>query len=209
TKIKKVSSIDAQKVIDDLEAKKAELAAARANDEAGMEAAAYAAHTGDHKAQAKLETLRERALRRDLELKNLESAIAEAWRRLAEAQDAEAKAEQRRVALEVRGLIGSLRDAGKVADEALQTFADASNAMAEIIKRMNTLGYSHPSAMQLQSLGERAVRGTLVNTAFARAFETIAPRERQNFAEFSARWCESLEREIAQRLGEVKEKKVA
>src|SRR5262249_53427800 len=160
----------------------------------------YAAHTGDQKAEARLETLRSRAIRRDLEVKNLESAIAEAKRRLAEAQDAEAKAEQRRIALEVRGLVGSLRDAGKVCDESLQTFAAASDAMREIVAKINTLGFNHPSAMQLQSLGERAVRTMLVQSAFARAFEHIPPRERQNFADFSARWAESLEREISLRL---------
>jgi len=196
TKIKKVSSIDAQKVIDDLEAKKSELAAARANDESGMEAVAYAAHTGDQKAQAKLETLRERALRRDLEMRNLGSAIAEALRRLAIAQDAEAKDEQRRVALEVRGLLKSLRDAGTVCDEALSTFADGANAMKEIIQQINALGFHHPSGTQFVSLGERAVRTMLVNTAFARAFEAIPPRERQHFAEFTYRWAESLDREI-------------
>ena len=117
---------------------------------------------------------------------------------------------KRRVALEVRGLLKSLRDAGTVCDEALETFAAGSNAMKEIIQRMNGLGFHHPSGTQYVSLGERAVRGMLVNSPFARAFETIAPRERQNFNDFTGRWCVSLEREIAQRLGESKtEREVA
>jgi hypothetical protein len=45
----------------------------------------------------------------------------------------------------------------------------------------------------------------LVQSAFARAFEHIAPRERQNFNDFTSRWCVSLEREIAARLGETKQ----
>jgi hypothetical protein len=199
----------AEKVLNELQAKRDAVTASSQNDEAEMGDVAYAAHTGDQKAAAKLETLRERALRRDLEVRNLDSAIEEAKRRVAAAQEAECRAEERRVALEVRSLIGSLRDAGKVCDEALQTFAAASDAMREIVAKINALGFNHPTAMQLQSLGERAVRTMLVQSAFARAFEHIAPRERQNFNHFTSRWCVSLEREIAQRLGEHKQKEDA
>ena len=111
--------------------------------------------------------------------------------------------------MEVRGLLKSLRDAGAVCDEALATFATGSNAMKEIIQRMNALGFNHPSGTQFVSLGERAVRTTLVHTAFARAFEAIPPRERQNFNDFTSRWAESLEREIAARLGETKQTEAA
>src|SRR5262249_31505040 len=125
----KVSSIDAQKVIDDLEAKKSALALARANDESGMAAIAYEAHTGDQKAQAKLETLRERALRRDLEMRNLESALTEAKRRLVAAQEAEREAEEARVAGELAELAQMMREAGAKCDRALKLLAESSNEL--------------------------------------------------------------------------------
>jgi hypothetical protein len=202
--ITKSRAADAQTILDQLEARRTELATSRANDETEMASVSYEAHTGNEKAAAKLETLRERALRRDLELKNIASAIAEAKRRVVEAKADAAAADQRRVAMEVRGLLKSLRDAGTVCDEALATFAASSNIMKGIIQKMNALGFHHPSSTQYMSLGERAVRGMLVNTPFQRGFESISPRERKNFNEFVGQWCVSLEREIAARLGEVK-----
>jgi hypothetical protein len=195
----------AQKVLADLVAKRDATAQARAADEAAMADVAFEAHTGNEKAAAKLEVLKERVLRKDLELRSIDSAVQLAKEKIALAQAEEARADQRRVALEVRGLIGSLRDAGTVCDEALATFAASSNVMKGIIQKINALGFTHPTGTIYMSLGERAVRGTLVNTPFQRGFESIAPRERQNFNDFVGRWCVSLEREIAQRLGETKQ----
>jgi len=56
---KPMSALDAQTIVDQLETKKSELAAAAAADESEMAAVAYAAHTGCQKSEAKLETLRE------------------------------------------------------------------------------------------------------------------------------------------------------
>jgi hypothetical protein len=71
----KLSPIEnAQKTLNELEAKRGAVAASGQNDERELEAVAFAAHTGDQKAAAKLETLKERALRRDLELKSVDAA---------------------------------------------------------------------------------------------------------------------------------------
>src|SRR5262249_16508724 len=199
----------AERTLRELQEKHDRVAAARADDDREMGRVSLAAHSGDAEASKRLNSVVERMLRQNLELKSITSAIMVAQQNLAEAQDAERQAEQRRVALEVRGLLKSLRDAGTVCDEALTTFADGSNAMKEIIQRMNALGFNHPSGTQYMSLGERAVRGTLVNTPFARSFEAIAPRERRNFNDFVDRWCVSLEREIGARLGEAKQTEAA
>jgi hypothetical protein len=196
----------AERALRELQEKYDRVSAARAEDDREMGRVSLAAHSGDAEASKRLDTVVERMLRRDLELKSITSAIAAAQHNLVEARADEAAADQRRVALEVRSLLKSLRDAGAVCDNALAEFAAGSNAMKEIIQRINALGFHHPSAMQLVSLGERAVRGTLVNSPFARAFETIAPRERQNFNDFTGQWLVALEREIAARLGEIKPK---
>jgi hypothetical protein len=203
----KLSDLEnATKILNDLESKAAELAETRASDERELEAISFEAHgAGDQKALARLETIKARAVKRELDAKSLDAAVAEAKRRVAEAKADEAAAGKHRVALEVRGLLNSLRDAGKVCDETLATFAASSNVMKDIIQKMNALGFHHPSSTQFMSLGERAVRGMLVNTPFQRGFESIAPRERKNFNEFVGQWCISIEREIAQRLGETKQ----
>src|SRR6516225_9288618 len=184
----------AEKVLHDLEAKQADLAASRASDESEMASVSYEAHTGNEKAAAKLETLRERALRRDLELKNIASAIQVAKERVALAQAEEAKAEQRRVAMEIQRLTKELREAGKLADEGLAMFLDATNAMHHIVSRFSSLGLGNPSAVQFVSLGERAVRTVLMETVFRRAFEYLGPADRKSFASFTAEWAVMLDK---------------
>jgi len=196
----KVSSIDAQKVIDDLEAKKSALALARANDESGMAAIAYEAHTGDQKAEAKLETLRERALRRDLEMRNLESALTEAKRRLVAAQEAERQAEEARVAGELAELAQMMREAGAKCDRALKLLAESSNELRKIVQATNQRGLGNPSAQQLQSLGSRAILAMIINSPYAKDFPHIAPRERQDFSQFTGAWSAMIEKAIAAKL---------
>jgi len=197
----KVTNVEpAQAILDELIAKRESLAASRANDEATMAAVSYEAHTGNEKAAAKLETLRDRAIRRDLEVKNLESAIAEAQRRVAAAQEAEARAEERRVAGELAELATMLGEAGNKCDRALRQLIEGSSDLRKIVGAINQRGCNSPSAMQLQSLGSRAILGELVNTPFAKAFEHIAPRERQNFAAFTSAWANSIERSVSHKL---------
>jgi hypothetical protein len=196
----------AERILAELQARHDKTVKARENDDRELGSVSYSAlATGDKDAAEKLEHVKELALRRDLEIKAIRSAIAQAQQNLVEAKADAAAADQRRVALEVRTLLKSLRDAGAVCDEALATFAASSNVMKDIIQKMNALGFHHPSSTQYMSLGERAVRGTLVNTPFQRGFESIAPRERKNFNEFVGQWCISIEREIAARLGETKQ----
>src|SRR5262245_16579933 len=113
----------AERILAELQVKHDKAVQARENDDRELGAVSYSAlATGDKDASEKLERVKDRALRRDLEIKAIRSAIAQAQNNLTEAKTAEAKADQRRVALEVRGLLTSLRDAGQVCDEALQTF---------------------------------------------------------------------------------------
>ena len=195
----------AERTLRDLQEKHDRVAATRADDDREMGNVSYKAHSGDTEASKRLDSVVERMLRRDLELKSITSAIMVAQQNLVEAKADEAAADQRRVALQARSLLASLRDAGKTCDEALATFAAGSDVMRRIIQEINALGFHHPTGMQYMSLGERAVRTALVNTAFSRAFEAIPPSERQEFNDFVGKWCVALEREIAARLGETKQ----
>src|SRR5262249_55034944 len=91
----------AQETLANLQQKQAELSAHAQADERTLESIAFAAHTGDAKASAALETLKDRAMRRDLETKAISSAIMEARRRVAEATNAEREAEQEKVNAEI------------------------------------------------------------------------------------------------------------
>src|SRR5262245_37999057 len=96
---KKVNVIDAQKILNDLETKAAELAASRVSDERELEAISFEAHAAsDQKAIARLEEIKSRVVKREVDAKSLDSAITEAKRRVAAAQEAERKTEEARVA---------------------------------------------------------------------------------------------------------------
>jgi hypothetical protein len=203
---KKLSAVEnAQKTLHELETKRDAVTASSQNDEAEMGAIAYLAHTGDEKASAKLETLRDRAIRRDLELKSVDAAIAVAKQNVEVAKAAEAAADQRRVALEIQRLAKELREAGKLADEGLAMFLDATNAMHHIVTRFSALGLGNPSAVQFVSLGERAIRTVLMETVFRRAFEHLGRAERKSFASFTAEWAAMLDKATSAKLEQTKE----
>src|SRR5262249_9845936 len=157
--------------IGDLEHKRA--ACTKRGTELADERAAVAldAHTGNAKAAKRLAEIHSAIAMHGSELASLDAAIKAAGERLRQAQEAEARAEERRIALEIRKLAKELKEAGRIADEGLAMFADATNAMHHIVCRLNALGLGNPSALQFVSLGERAVRTVLMETAFRRAFE--------------------------------------
>ena len=101
----KLSVSDAQKIVDNLEARRADNAAQAAADQREIESIALAAHCGDQKAQNKLEQLKDRAIRREADLRSLDAAITAAKRNVESAKASEAAAEQKRCAAEARVIV--------------------------------------------------------------------------------------------------------
>src|SRR6516165_8739895 len=125
TATKKLSAIDAQKIVDQLESKAAELAETRASDERELASISFAAHASeDQKALARLETIKARAVKRELDAKSLDAAIAEATK----------------VAEEIAELAGIVREAGARADKALTQFITASNDIKKCIAALQQRG---------------------------------------------------------------------
>jgi len=197
----KLSPIEnAQKTLNELEAKRGAVAASGQNDERELEAVAFAAHTGDQKASAKLETLKDRALRRDLELKSIDAAITVARQNVEAAKADEAAADQRRVALELRELAKVMRASAKKCDAGLAMLTEGAKEMRDAIAQTNARGLGNPSATQLQSLGERAVLTALLEMPWARAFQHIEPKARQTFVGFATQWAFAIERAVDAKL---------
>src|SRR5262249_27289469 len=146
--------------------------------------------------KAKLETLTERALRRDLQMRSVESAIKAAAQKLVDAENAEAEAEAAKVAEELAELAQLMREAGAKADKGLRLLIQGSNELKRIIAARQELGLGNPSAQQLQSLGRRAILGAIVDSPFACEFEHISPRERQSFAQFTSSWASAIEHNV-------------
>lgn len=108
---------NAKTTLHKLIAQQTALAASSKADEAEMADIAFVAYSGDQKAAAKLESIKDRALRRDLESKALASAIAEAKRRVVDAEKAEAEAEQEKVNAEIAEIAGIMTRAWRARRE--------------------------------------------------------------------------------------------
>lgn len=207
---KKVNVIDAQKIVDGLESKAAELAASRAADERELAQISFAAHAAeDQKALARLETIKARVVKREVDSKSLDAAIEEAKRRVVVAQDAERQAEEVRVAEELAELAQMLREAGRKADKGLAMMIEGSNDLRKIVQAINARGINNPSAAQLQALGSRAILGKIVDSPFARDFQHLAPRERQSFVGVTEAWSTMIERAVSAKIKQTKKEVAA
>jgi len=211
---KKLSAIDAQKLVDQLAAKAAELATQASSDQREIESIALAAHTGCEKSRAKLETIRE--LRRAMDLTGIDAAIKEARRNVESAEAAEAAAAQKRIAAEARLIIDRIDSLFASADKHLTLALDALKAADGRIEELHRLGFAFPTAIQVRTNALFALQTYLMalpkywwNELSAGGVRFQAPHERRSFQQFWAQMSASLGREIAQRLGESKQKEVA
>jgi hypothetical protein len=196
----------AQAIVDELEARKTEMAASRASDERELAEISFAAHgAGDQKALARLETIKARIVKREVDAKSLNAAVDEAKRRFADARNAEAMAEAARVAEEVAEIAGILRESGAEADKALARFIAATQSVSKCIAGLQERGVNSPNGAQLLALGRRAVLAAMIETPLRREFEHLSPRERTRFSEFCSGWANALLRNV----GKTKQEKVA
>ena len=203
----------AQKIVDELKAKRDATIAATRADETEMAGIAYEAHTGDQKAAAKLETLRERALRRNDELSSIDSAIAVAERKLTAAKADEVAAEQKRIAAEARLIIDRVDSLFASADKHLALALDALKAADGRIEELHARGFAFPTAIQVRTSALFALQTYLMalpkywwNELSHGGLRFLAPHERRSFQHFWSQMAGSIGREIAQRFGELKQK---
>jgi len=199
---------NAQKTLHELEAKRDAVAAFSQNDERELEAVAFAAHTGDQKASAKLETLKDRALRRDLELKSIDAAIAVAKQNVEAAKADEVAAEQKRIAAEARLIIDRVDSLFASADKHLALALDALKAADGRIEELHARGFAFPTAIQVRTSALFALQTYLMalpkywwNELSHGGLRFLAPHERRSFQHFWSQMAGSIGREIGQRLG--------
>src|SRR5262249_30765029 len=143
----KVSADDAQKIVDQLESKAAELAETRASDERELASISFAAHASeDQKALARLETIKARAIRHESDLRSIDAAIAEAKRNVESAKADEAAAEQKRCAAEARVIVDRIDSLFASADTHFKQAMDALAAADKRIEELHLLGFQYPTA---------------------------------------------------------------
>jgi hypothetical protein len=165
-------------------------------------AVAFDAANGDTASGKLIDGLAREAAELHMRVDAIDDAIAEAQRRLHQARQHAARAEELAKAKALRQTLGKFVAAGKALDGALQVLVIAGNEMRDAISEMNQLGCSHPSHAQLESLGALALRTALTQTYWVRYFERISPVEAKTFAGLVASWSTTVERVIETKLGE-------
>jgi hypothetical protein len=80
--------------------------------------------------------------------------------------------------------------------------AEHGYKLQDLQEQMHRLGAAVPNAAQLDSLGYRCLLTACAATPWRRHFEALAPNERRSFAALCAIWGQTIERNIAPRLGE-------
>src|SRR5262249_1935893 len=177
---------------------------------------ALAAHTGDQRAAAKLETIRERELRRQLDLTGIDAAITAAKQNVESAKANEAAAEQKRLAGEARVIVDRIGSLFEAADTHFKQAFDALKAADGRIEELHRLGFAFPTALQIRANVIYALETCLMslpkylwNELSRSGVRFLAPGQRRTFSQFWSQMSASLGREIATRLGETKRKEVA
>jgi hypothetical protein len=194
---------DAERVICDLEKRKADLLEQRAADDRVLGACSYQAHAhGTKEAVDELDRVTENILRHDTELRSINAAIAEATERVKQAQAIEAQAADRAQALQLRKVLKDMRDTGEACDVALALLVEAGNRLSTSLDAIHAAGFSHPHHQQLLSMAERATVTKLGELPWKRAFPVLPPGQRTSFARFISEWEHMLQNAIAAKLGE-------
>ena len=206
----------AETVIADLEAKRAacvkrgtELADERA-------AVALAAHTGNVKARKRLDEINAAIATHESELASLGAAITAAGESLKKAEAAAALEADRKLAGEARIVVDRIDELFASADTHFKQAFEALKAADGRIEELHQLDFAFPTALQVRMNARFAFMTYLValpkhwwNELQYAGVQYPSPAERRTFSQFWSQMSASLGREIAQRLGEAKQKEVA
>ena len=201
----KKSEVDkANEVLSGLQAQRDALIARAHELEERRQAIAFDAHSGNKAARAKLDETNSESVTFEYELKSIDSALIEAGKRLAVAEQAQALAQEKQNAQALRAAVDEFVAHATAIDEAFASVVKEAMALEETLKTIHSLGSQFPSRAQLDSLGTRALLTAIQGTPWRRDFETIAPGQRQTFSALVGTWAERIEaNHIAPRIGEL------
>ena len=198
------SVVDAEAAIANLTAKR-DVLVERGNELATIRASvAYKALSEDDAtAKQKLDQINKESVSHSHELASIDAALVTAKQRLEAAQRAEARMAERAQAEALRAALAQFVQHAAGIDSALDVLIESCSGMEQVLREIHHCGSSFPSDAQLLSLGSRVLIAALSKTTFRREFPAVPPLERNRTMTAIARqWAETIERNIAQRLGD-------
>jgi predicted translin family RNA/ssDNA-binding protein len=196
----------AEKVLGELQAKRETLAARSAELKEQRTQYAFAAHTGNEKARAKLDTVNREAAILGSELASLRAATREATVRVERAREAASHEKDRANAVALLTRVAEISETMIYVDKHIAHAVRGLTAVHQALEDVRALSGGHPSWMLVKSNAERAIKTALqrLPSIWWRDWmiDLCAPGERRTFSSFWQGMSASLERNARQRLGE-------
>jgi hypothetical protein len=161
---------------------------------------AYAAHTGDDAARARLDELIAEDASLAGEIASLAEAAAEARNRLAEAQRAEAQAAERDLAGDVVKKVREFRKHGTELDRLAQQLVTQFTNLADEAATIRALGVPLAASGLIRVNCARALQSALIPAGLD--VERVPPNQRHSFTELVDGWTRGAEVWAKARLAE-------
>jgi hypothetical protein len=156
--------------------------------------------SGDPAALSRLSVIHREISEHSSELASIESAIAEAERRVKQAEGAAARALEKQHARETLVLLDDLSTAGADCDRALKAFLQAFDRLEKTAAAAYRVTGT-PSHEIVAALGRRALCSALLSHKRVFELEQLAPTARTTFAAMAAAWSRVVRHWCNQRLG--------
>jgi hypothetical protein len=156
----------------------------------------FEANTGNTAARKQLDAANAASATADLEIENCKSAIEESRHRVLSAER-EAQLERQAVdAAQAQEIGVRVAERGRRMDAAAAALFGDLAGLFDDLTELHSLGCTHPNHFQLQSLGTRALKTSLMGVPplMRREFEHIAPRERRTWGETTSEFAGAVSR---------------
>jgi hypothetical protein len=170
------------------------------------EQVAFAAHTGDKAAKARLADINLEEISLGSNIASVEAALTVARANLVNAKAAEAQASDKANALALREKLKKFVELGLILDDCFADFVSAAKEMKITLDDIHSLGQVAPTAQQFKVNADLAFKTAIQSTPFwSQEMPFLAPNQRKNFRELVSSWSANIEANIAARLGEDKD----
>jgi hypothetical protein len=204
-KAKGLAAATAREVLDGLEAKLRHAQQREAALSSDRQDVSYAAHTGSAAAAEKLRAIHTAAGEIGSEIASLESAVAEAARRMGAAEREQRHAVERRY---VRGILSRLDDCrgrGQDLDKEAETFFRNLGDTFGMLTDLAVVGPGHPTLEQVQVMTMRAIKSHGMSVRHIIGVDMLPPESRVTLSDLLDSWSRAIGDWAERRLAELGE----
>ena len=165
-------------------------------------ALAFDAHAGDAEASKLLDQLQREAAEIEIQISNINAALAEGQNRLLVAKAREQQQQNAIQAAALRQVLARFTASGREVENALTALVRSSKEMRTALNELHAGGINNPRHEVIDGLGYRALAGRLRETIWRNHFRPLGHDDRRDFGDLITSWSATIERTITAQLGE-------